>query len=846
MNYSSSSSSSKTEAERTLQQREALLKAKRIQAKNYDLVLEMPPSAAVLYDKCDKEEKGKSKKRQRPLVDTVFRDSKKGAKPLFYLAHRGTLDEDGVRTLDEVKQLQFQQIQDLMVHLGHYKLDSDKKLKPTFDDPREAMALSFVEDSEYNVGKVHQLDGRFLLTQPEHIQQVLDTANMCPICLEGLEAQRKMEHWPLYALYGALTHNPEFLDLSSVDRWGEKCGCKQKMSPFRNKFAYNNPLIMALVGCIKNNMVLRRKLLFKQDDADPMLRRFAGPSQLWPMYHTSGIQRLNMRMDNMMRLMRKSRLRLNTQLAPTLPDFMANWNQLSVIETSVLDGVPWLCKTKNHKKTKGGVVAAGGAVLQCLFELARRINPNDDPLFIRDGPRKRANLKLLSTMVGFDGENNSLAQALHMGSQNACNDVMMNELKGRVGEWFSDMDLFVIAPTATSAARIIRQTLDSIVRAISAKCGLPEPHDIPDFLMFRTARAVTIHCPSVLGNMHIQLVIKYYSSMEDMLLHFDLDPCRVVFDGSVPLVTWAAALSLASGEIHFESLVDFQDDRRKMRAWKYIKRGFVMMRHDVPVKEVQEKNYYEDNDDMSPEEWAKWKTNMVPAHSDPDRHIPACMSPIRTYSYGATYHNYMSKFVCHLCRQWQDSDEFHVCSAKRMYQAISERIFDIQSKRKKNGGLFASASEPGEISMWNDCYSDEMLAKIFSGCTGVKGQAFYVRDKAALWCTAWREGVRKDNIALIKTETSSAAEWGVVSFIRPGLDTQDLFVAKWIENEEYVTVNHEIRIEIRPDDLIQAIAKSIVSNRETVIERRDHAFTFPSQLNHTCFPVTAEDIRIKD
>lgn len=258
-------------------------------------------------------------------------------------------------------------------------------------------------------------------------------------------------------------------------------------------------------------------------------------------------------------------------------------------DRNALQGLPWLRMetTALNKCTPngGGVVAAGGAIVQCLMpNMARdnqdadqnRVCQNSTREFLEQARELERMAELVELLRRQDGEwFQKYGQQLHSAVNDWINNIALPRLYNRHTHiWWldrkkqfngmaaGDLDLFVVARNARDAASVIDQTV-SRVTANLRRSGT-------EFAMYRTERVVTIH--SEMGR--IQVITLWYQSVEELLLNFDLDPCRVAWDGEQVWATDSAFLSLATRTVYSSCMDSFYKARSSHRCLKYCKRGF--------------------------------------------------------------------------------------------------------------------------------------------------------------------------------------------------------------------------------------------------------------------------------
>jgi hypothetical protein len=129
----------------------------------------------------------------------------------------------------------------------------------------------------------------------------------------------------------------------------------------------------------------------------------------------------------------------------------------------------------------------------------------------------------------------------------------------------SDVDLFLVAEDSSTA----ELTLNRILQHFKTRSRYTSYNSL---LIVRTINAITF----AFGypQRHIQLILRRYRSVAEILLHFDIDCCQVAWDGERILATPSALRAFRTGI----NVVDpeLSSKQYEERLLKYVSRGFAI------------------------------------------------------------------------------------------------------------------------------------------------------------------------------------------------------------------------------------------------------------------------------
>eukprot|EP00698_Gefionella_okellyi_P025514 TRINITY_DN9375_c0_g1_i8.p1 TRINITY_DN9375_c0_g1~~TRINITY_DN9375_c0_g1_i8.p1 ORF type:complete len:1171 (-),score=273.51 TRINITY_DN9375_c0_g1_i8:27-3338(-) len=136
-----------------------------------------------------------------------------------------------------------------------------------------------------------------------------------------------------------------------------------------------------------------------------------------------------------------------------------------------------------------------------------------------------------------------------------------NEVSNKHGFGGSDIDMFICGLTEEQADRKIKEIYDSISANLDTNCNV-----------MRTRHAITI--VTSFPYRHVQIILRLYQNMQEVIMGFDIDCCAVCYDGKD-----VYALPRARRAINKQYNV-FDASRRSLtyeqRLFKYSQRGFAV------------------------------------------------------------------------------------------------------------------------------------------------------------------------------------------------------------------------------------------------------------------------------
>lgn len=244
----------------------------------------------------------------------------------------------------------------------------------------------------------------------------------------------------------------------------------------------------------------------------------------------------------------------SSSTVPDLASFASNWEQFTLGSLAQLD---W-----------SGVVAAGGAVLGCLMpmpewarrnELTRLLYLNKAMPVDEDGEGTNVDIGGCTVRPGYIRLPNQYAvPGTGYGADNGPRGQVHNFTSGFED---SDIDLFLVGLSSAQAIAKIRH----IHAVLSASWE-------GDIITVRSESAITF--ASYWPRRRVQVVLRLYRSMAEVLLGFDIDACCVAYDGGR---AWATRRSQRALNCAY-NLVD--PSRRsptyELRLYKYSTRGFAV------------------------------------------------------------------------------------------------------------------------------------------------------------------------------------------------------------------------------------------------------------------------------
>jgi len=153
---------------------------------------------------------------------------------------------------------------------------------------------------------------------------------------------------------------------------------------------------------------------------------------------------------------------------------------------------------------------------------------------------------------------------------------VLQEVPEHYAQLGSDLDLFIKAENLVTA----KQTYTNLLAYLLAEHRNTR---FQDLLVVRTTNAITF----AFGHpqRHIQLILRRYRNVADILLGFDVDCCQVAFDGEKVLATPAALRAINTGI----NIVDPERGTRKYeeRLTKYAKRGYMVAVPGLDLRRVR-------------------------------------------------------------------------------------------------------------------------------------------------------------------------------------------------------------------------------------------------------------------
>jgi hypothetical protein len=152
---------------------------------------------------------------------------------------------------------------------------------------------------------------------------------------------------------------------------------------------------------------------------------------------------------------------------------------------------------------------------------------------------------------------------------------VLHHTQSRMGQ--SDLDLFVVSSRENAGEEAFQMLLRHF-KNVHQEAGKN------DLLVTRTRLAVTF----AFGypQRHIQLILRRYNCVAQVLLNFDIDCCQVAYDGNTVMATPAGMRALESGT----NIADPEkaNMRYEERLAKYGSRGFMVVVPGLDMTRVQE------------------------------------------------------------------------------------------------------------------------------------------------------------------------------------------------------------------------------------------------------------------
>jgi hypothetical protein len=213
-----------------------------------------------------------------------------------------------------------------------------------------------------------------------------------------------------------------------------------------------------------------------------------------------------------------------------------------------------------------GLVVAGGSVLGCLLPVPSWASSNDqNRLYYHSKAISEVDEDLFEHDLGVEGRDTIPVWATPSDYfAPYCNFDLMEDTSG----WeASDIDLFLVGLSSEEAQDKIRH----VHSILSAAWGATPDNN--KLLVVRTESAITF-----IGGWprrHVQIILRLYRSVAEVLLGFDIDACCVAFNGT-------QVLGLPRVERALTKCINVVDPSRRSttyeaRLYKYALRGFAVV-----------------------------------------------------------------------------------------------------------------------------------------------------------------------------------------------------------------------------------------------------------------------------